>query len=87
MKSDSEAVLFYASTYLQRLTQQLLPPPSVTIGSPHIITTRVTYLDRCLQSTFNNEGRLIEFINRTHIKKHENEVYKMFSNTIFWIVF
>ena len=71
MKSESEVRLSHTSAYLRRISQQLLPPPYVTMCSHHI-STRVTCLDSCLQSSFNYDGRLVEMINRTANKGIEN---------------
>ena len=71
MNSESEIRLFSTTTYLQRISQQLLPSPYVTMCSSHI-TSRVTCLDRCLHFSFNNEGRLVE-INRTLTTKIRNQ--------------
>ena len=67
MNSQSELRLSSTVIILQRISHQLLPPPYVTMCS-HDITTRVTCLDHCLQLTFNNDGRLIAFINSTLVK-------------------
>ena len=58
---------------IKHFSQQLLPPPYVTMCKREI--SRTNCLDQCLLNLYYNDGRLVKFVNKTLFSKNKINVF------------